>query len=51
MLWAVRSTFWYRLGFAVVNWLEATVELLALGQINLAWCFKYARWHALRRKK
>lgn len=43
-----RNPYWYRFGFAVVNWCEATVELVLLGQVNLGWCMVYARWYTMR---
>lgn len=43
-----RNAWWYRVGFAVVNWVEATVELVLLGQVSLGWTMNYARWYTLR---
>jgi hypothetical protein len=45
------SSFLYRFGFAIVNWLEATVELFLLGQVSLGWVMNYAAWYTLRKRR
>ena len=43
-----RNDWWYRVGFAIINWLEATAELIVLGQISMGWVLSYACWYAKR---
>ena len=38
-----RNDWWYRVGFAVVKWAEATIELALLGQVSLGWSLEFAR--------
>ncbi len=37
-----RHDWWYRVGFAVVKWVEATIELILLGQVSLGWLLDYS---------
>ncbi len=46
-----RRHWWYSPVFALINWLEATVELLFLGTVSLGWVMDYARWYAVREIK
>ena len=39
----------YSFTFAVINWLEASITLLSLGQYSPMWCMKFAAWFALRK--
>lgn len=41
-----RNDWWYRVGFAVVKWTEATIELALLGQVSLGWSLEFARIYA-----
>ena len=41
----------YLLGFAVVNFLEAAIALLCLGQWSPTWVMAYACWYAKWRAK
>jgi len=43
-----RHSFAYSFGFALVNFVEACVILLALGLWSPGWLTDYARWYALR---
>ena len=38
----------YSLAFAAVDWLDATVGLLTLGQYRPGWDMRFAAWYALR---
>jgi len=42
------NRFLYALAFAVIDWFETTVSLLALGQYRPAWAIRFAAWYALR---
>lgn len=46
-----RYPFHYSLTFAVINWLEATVSLLALGLWSPNWVMRYAGWYVQRHFK
>jgi hypothetical protein len=38
----------YSIGFAVINFAEATVCLACLGQWSPRWVMSFAKWYALR---
>lgn len=38
----------YSFAFAVVDWLDASVGLLTLGQYRPGWDMRFAAWYALR---
>lgn len=45
---ARRGLAMYSLAFAVVDWLDASVGLLTLGQYRPGWDMRFAAWYALR---
>lgn len=38
----------YSFAFAVVDWIDASVGLLTLGQYRPGWDMRFAAWYALR---
>lgn len=41
--------FWYGLGFAIINLLEAFVMMLCLGIWSPNWVIVYAKWYSFRK--